>query len=83
MATFQPNESEEPRIVVRPDGFYWLADDGRREVGPFATAADAMADMRSTGENDLEPEQTREQAEAARGQAEAIAMNLEARGGER
>lgn len=32
-------------------------------MGPFATAADAVADMRSTGDNDLEPEKTRGEAE--------------------
>lgn len=72
MATSQPIESEDTRIVARPDGFYWLADEGRREVGPFATAADAIADMRSTEENDLEPEETREEAEAEIGIADWI-----------
>lgn len=72
MATFQRIERDETRIVARPDGFYWLADEGRREVGPFATAADAAADMRSTAENDLAPEETREEAEAEIGIADWI-----------
>mgnify|MGYP001214875971 CR=1 FL=1 len=33
------------RIVSRPDGFHWLAADGRQEFGPFATIDDALADM--------------------------------------
>jgi hypothetical protein len=65
-------EVDETRIVARPDGFYWLAEDGRREVGPFATAADAAADMRSTGEDQLQPEETREEAEAEIGIADWI-----------
>jgi len=47
-----PIETElDPSVLVqRPDGWYWLADDGRQEVGPFAAAADAQADMRSAQE---------------------------------
>lgn len=41
-------------VVQRPDGWYWLADDGRQEVGPFASAAEARADMR-TGQEGAEP----------------------------
>ncbi len=26
------------RVVARPDGYYWIADNGRQEFGPFATA---------------------------------------------
>jgi hypothetical protein len=33
------------RIVSRPDGFHWLAADGRQEFGPFETIEDAFADM--------------------------------------
>jgi hypothetical protein len=47
-------EIESPNLVQRPDGWYWLADDGRQEVGPFATAAEALADMRA-GQEGAEP----------------------------
>jgi len=43
-------DTEASALVQRPDGWYWLADDGRQEVGPFDTAAEAQADMRSTVE---------------------------------
>lgn len=33
------------RIVARPDGYHWLAADGRQEFGPFETIDDALADM--------------------------------------
>lgn len=33
------------RVYRRPDGFHWLAPDGRQEFGPFDTLADALADM--------------------------------------
>jgi hypothetical protein len=45
---------ESSALVQRPDGWYWLADDGRQEVGPFATAAEALADMR-TSQDGSEP----------------------------
>jgi hypothetical protein len=72
MATIPTVETDDARIVVRPEGFYWLADDGRCEVGPFATAAEAAADMRSAEENELAPDETREEAEAEIGIADWI-----------
>ncbi len=39
--------TEDPRIVERPDGFYWLDPDSGEEIGPFATLAEAVADMES------------------------------------
>lgn len=47
-------ETETPNLVQRPDGWYWLADDGRQEVGPFVTAAEALVDMRA-GQEGAEP----------------------------
>lgn len=63
---------DEARIVQRPDGYYWLADDGRRETGPFATAAEAATDLRLTEESGLEPEETRAEAEAEIGMSDWI-----------
>jgi len=37
-------------IVQRPDGWYWLAEDGRQEIGPFASQAEALADLQSAQE---------------------------------
>ena len=31
-------------VVEHPDGFYWVAPDGRQQFGPFATAEEARAD---------------------------------------
>jgi len=41
-------------LVQRPDGWYWVAQDGRREAGPFASAAEAQADLAGS-ETALEP----------------------------
>lgn len=72
MVTTPPIQTDDARIVARPDGFYWLADEGRREVGPFATAADAVADLRSAEDDELAPDETREEAEAEIGIADWI-----------
>ena len=43
-------DSGDERIVARPDGYHWLAPDGKREFGPFATIEQAQADMEATDE---------------------------------
>lgn len=40
------------RIVTRPDGFHWLARDGRQEFGPFETYQDALADLEAAEAQD-------------------------------
>jgi hypothetical protein len=73
MATVpSPDAADDARIVARPDGYYWLADGGRREVGPFSSAAEAAADMYAAEADELAPGQTREEAEAEIGIADWI-----------
>ena len=43
-----------PEVVQRPDGYYWIAEDGRGEVGPFESYELARAD-RDAGEETPEP----------------------------
>jgi len=47
----KPVVADEPagHIIERPGGFYWQAKDGGEEYGPFATRAEAEADMQSDG----------------------------------
>jgi hypothetical protein len=59
-----PSDDESSRVVARPDGFYWVADDGHQEIGPFATAMDALVAFRSGIETGFEPGETLEEAEA-------------------
>lgn len=48
--------SEPVRILERKDGFYWRDDETGAELGPFPSAAAAMADARSfDDEADAEP----------------------------
>ncbi len=42
-APARPAAAIEDRVVARPDGYYWVADDGKQEFGPFATVAEALA----------------------------------------
>jgi hypothetical protein len=41
-------------LVEHPDGYYWLTPDGRQQFGPFATAAEALAEMHAASEDALE-----------------------------
>ncbi len=67
-----PIDEETGRVVARPDGYYWVADDGRQEFGPFATAALALAALREGTESALEPGETVAEAEAEIGIAEWV-----------
>ena len=68
----QAANPEPAAVVQRPNGWYWLADSGHREVGPFATADDALADYRAVAPADLEPGETLHEAEAELGIADWI-----------
>lgn len=58
------------RIVVRPDGYHWLAPDGKQEFGPFETVELARADMDAADERALAPAITLPEAEREIGIAE-------------
>jgi hypothetical protein len=38
------------RVIERPDGYHWIDVNGHQEFGPFATLAQALADMDAAGE---------------------------------
>ncbi|HTN50374.1 MAG TPA: hypothetical protein VMK32_13175 [Burkholderiaceae bacterium] len=65
-----PADAEPSRVVARPDGYYWVADDGRQEFGPFATAAMALLAMREGLETALEAGESVAEAEAEIGIAD-------------
>lgn len=70
--TSLPLVDESSRVVARPDGYYWVADNGRQEFGPFVTANDALAALREGIETALEPGGTIAEAEAEFGIAEWV-----------
>jgi hypothetical protein len=60
------------RISSRPDGYYWLAIDGKQEIGPFDTYAEALADMDSGEAGGWTPGETLAEAESEIGVADWI-----------
>jgi len=58
------------QIMVRPDGYYWLAPDGKQEFGPFESRELALADMDSA--NEEAPAETLHEAEDQIGIADWI-----------
>ena len=65
-------DEDDSRIVGRTDGWYWQSKDGGKEVGPFPTRADAVADMRASEDTGYEPGETVEEAEAEIGIADWV-----------
>jgi hypothetical protein len=59
-----PTDDESSRVMARPDGFYWVADDGHQEFGPFTSAMEALLALRSGIETGLEPDESRPGVEA-------------------
>ncbi len=66
-----PDESSAP-LLERPDGWYWIAPDGRQQFGPFASAAEARADRDRYDEAAPTPGETLEEAEQEIGIADWI-----------
>lgn len=66
------DDGEDDRIVARPDGYHWIAPDGRQEFGPFESLELARADMDGAYEAEPEPGETLEEAERALGVSEWI-----------
>jgi len=50
-------------LVQHPDGWYWLADSGRQQFGPYASAEEALAEMTAAGEDLIEPGESLHEAE--------------------
>lgn len=58
-----PEDSLHEQIMLRPDGYYWLAPDGKQDVGPFKSLDLALADMAAADEQAPEPGETLQEAE--------------------
>ncbi|MFN6961639.1 MAG: hypothetical protein ACK4N6_05285 [Rhodocyclaceae bacterium] len=63
--------SENNPIIERPDGFYWLDAETGEEIGPFATLAEALADMEAA-DADLDAGESISEAEDEIGIADWI-----------
>ena len=45
-------DDDRTRIIERRDGFYWQDTEDGEQYGPFATLAEAIADMESAAEDE-------------------------------
>ena len=59
-------------LIRHPDGYYWLSADGRMQIGPYATAEEALAEMHRAEDGDIEPDETLPEAEQALGLADWV-----------
>lgn len=59
-------------IILRPDGYYWVAIDGTQEFGPYDTVESALADMQANAEESPEPGETLQEAEGELGLSDWI-----------
>jgi len=59
-------------IILRPDGYYWQAPDGKQEFGPFKTNELALTDMYAADEEAPEPGESLQEAEDEIGIADWI-----------
>jgi len=50
-------------LIQHPDGWYWLADSGRQQFGPYASADEALAEMMAAGEESIEPDESLSEVE--------------------
>ena len=65
--------SLQDRVIERPDGFYWESKSKGESYGPFATLAEAEADMLAGGVTDeVEPGESLQEAESELGISEWI-----------
>lgn len=56
-------EFDSPRILERPNGFYWQDRETGEEFGPFASLAEATEDMEFNAEAEPEDRESPEEAE--------------------
>lgn len=68
----EPVTGGNEQILVRPDGYYWRAPDGKQEFGPFESLEMAQADRDATDEETPEPGETLQEAEDEIGIADWI-----------
>ncbi len=69
-------DSAADRVVARPDGYYWVADDGEQEFGPFPTVAQALAAANEAIESAVEEADALHDAEAEIGVAERLDRDI-------
>ena len=51
------------QVTLRPDGYHWVAADGKQEFGPFESLELALADMAEADGSAPEPGESLQEAE--------------------
>lgn len=62
-----PVQELQQRVIQRPDGWHWVAPDGRQEFGPYASVEEALAAMAEANDETPEPGESLEEAESELG----------------
>lgn len=65
-------DAHDADLVCRPDGWYWLADDGASAFGPFASAVEARGDRDRFSDEAPSEGETLQEAEQELGVADWI-----------
>jgi hypothetical protein len=65
-------------LVEHPDGWYWVAADGRQQFGPFASLLLARADRDRASEEAVDEAETEREAEQDLGVYDAIHADVDA-----
>ena len=65
-------KDDRARVVERPDGYYWLAEEAQGEYGPFPTLREAVTNMEGAGNGAYEPGETLAEAEDEIGMSDWI-----------
>ncbi|MCX8520111.1 MAG: hypothetical protein ORN28_01090 [Rhodoferax sp.] len=67
------SEVDVGQVILRGDGYYWQAADGKQEFGPFASMDEALAELQASAtEDSAEPGETLQEAEGELGIADWI-----------
>jgi hypothetical protein len=63
-------QAERESFVEHPDGWYWIAPDGKQQFGPFETCSLARADRDRASEEAVNEEEALREAEREVGMAD-------------
>jgi hypothetical protein len=73
-----PSVVPDDAFIQHPDGWYWVAPDGRQQFGPFESRALAVADRDRTSEEAVDEAEMEREAEFDLGVVDAIHADFDA-----
>lgn len=63
IAESPPEPAADAGLIEHPDGWYWVAPDGRQQFGPFDNASLARADRDRASDESVDAAETEREAE--------------------